>query len=114
MPGNIDFTRAFGEIAVLVFSGRAKNLIKKLSMSESQKSRCLEFGDKLKLLKSSMKVEERDYLYQTSSVTIGNYLYHTNSSMKSFFASNAKISKSGMDNSDLLQIYEIRMKARLE
>ena len=63
----------------------------------------------MKQMKASMKVEERDFLYNSPSVRIGYYLFQTMDEMKQIFKQNAKISKSGQDNSHLFENYETRM-----
>lgn len=67
----------------------------------------------IKNFKASMLVEERDILFKCASVQIGYSLYQSYPGMKSIFKQNAKISKSGDDNSDLLELYEDIMSTKI-
>ena len=56
-----------------------------------------------------MKVEEREDLYRSPTVMIGRALYLQDETMRNLFRQNAKISKAGDDNSDLIEVYEEAM-----
>lgn len=115
VPSNLSFPQILGEISSLVYASRAKKLLKfskDLALEKDLDEACRS-GDLLKSYKASMKVEERDYLFGSASVVIGKILYKSSEHMRKVFRDNARISKAGDDNSDLIGVYEEAMNSKI-
>ena len=111
----MDYAKVLGEISALVYASWGSKLLKLSTDIHDDQSleTAIQAGEWLKVYKASMKVEEWEELYRSPSVIIGRALYLQNEDMKVLFRKNAKISKAGDDNSDLIEVYEEAMNNKI-